>query len=108
MAGIRKFTPTSNHLVIAFETKEQADYFKSWMCGIGEQDFWDYAQECREESNSLSFDYHEHPNAIAAYYYDEEKYTYDPKKKTPECYQRVKDKAKKLAEIITKRSNNDR
>jgi hypothetical protein len=103
-------TPWSNHLVIAFENQEQAHDFKTWLCLLGDQDFRNYCAESNADQNQanrdiLTFEYYMHPNAIAAYFHDEKKYPYDPNK-TPKCYQRVMDLARKLAEIIIKRNDN--
>jgi hypothetical protein len=50
------------HLVFEFESEEALLHFKSWLCGSGEQDYWQW-MECREgeeEGNitALKIDYH--------------------------------------------------
>jgi hypothetical protein len=47
---------------IEFDNKKAAHHFASWLCGAGEQDYWQW-QECREEEEdgnitATSFHYH--------------------------------------------------
>lgn len=54
-----KARPTAE---ISFANEKARDYFLSWLCGSGEQHYWDW-QEAREEEEdgpitATSFDYH--------------------------------------------------
>jgi len=47
---------------IKFANKEAAKYFAEWLCGAGEQDYWNW-MECREEDEDgnitvIDFNYH--------------------------------------------------
>jgi hypothetical protein len=55
--GGEHFEPTSNKLTFEFETIEDADQFKSWMCNQGEQSFYVYDEKTKEEIY-YSFFYH--------------------------------------------------
>lgn len=68
MSGIDEFTMTSNELTIKFETVEQANNFKSWLCNQGEQDYWLQAEYDidGDEHYADHFDYHSEHNVITA------------------------------------------
>lgn len=60
MSDSKEAVPTD--LVIKFDNKEAADHFASWLCGSGEQQYWQW-MECREEEDegnitALQFHYH--------------------------------------------------
>ena len=60
MTDSKEAVPTD--LVIKFASKEAADHFASWLCGSGEQQYWQW-MECREEEEdgditATSFHYH--------------------------------------------------
>ncbi|MFA5024227.1 MAG: hypothetical protein WC523_04685 [Patescibacteria group bacterium] len=49
-------------LTFEFENEEAANHFKSWLCGSGEQAYWDW-MDCREgeedgDITGLNFNYH--------------------------------------------------
>lgn len=49
-------------LVIEFDNQKAAKHFALWLCGSGEQHYWDW-MECREEEEdgnitAVNFDYH--------------------------------------------------
>lgn len=51
-----------NNLTIIFENERALMHFKSWMCGSGEQSYWEWmeARESEEDGNitALNFNYH--------------------------------------------------
>lgn len=57
-----KFDTDKKTLTFNFDSVEDANIFKSWLCGSGEQDFWMW-EECRlqeadQDASKLSkFDY---------------------------------------------------
>lgn len=60
MSEDRKVEETD--LIIKFPSKEAARHFASWLCGAGEQDYWQW-MECREDEEdgditATSFHYH--------------------------------------------------
>jgi hypothetical protein len=62
MTPLQKFRAHSNTLVLKFASQKAADHFKSWLCGSGEQAYWNW-MECREQEEkgpitALNFDYH--------------------------------------------------
>jgi hypothetical protein len=56
-----KFDTDSNKLVFEFENTAAANHFKHWLCGAGEQDYWDWMnyRESEEDGSitGLDFDY---------------------------------------------------
>jgi hypothetical protein len=62
MADIDKFNNHGSELVFKFDNKEAANQFKSWLCGAGEQDYWNWMEHQEEEMDGpitgLSFNYH--------------------------------------------------
>lgn len=49
-------------VTIEFSNEDAAHHFASWLCGSGEQQYWEWMR-CREEDEdgpitALSFDYH--------------------------------------------------
>lgn len=60
MSDSKEAVPTD--LVIKFASKEASDHFASWLCGSGEQQYWQW-MECREDEEdgditATSFHYH--------------------------------------------------
>ena len=54
----------SNDLTIRFPNKGAALAFKSWLCNVGEQQYWDY-MDCQDPpNNSVRFDYHTEGSVI--------------------------------------------
>ena len=55
------FETKSEILTFRFQNKEAAKHFKSWLCGQGEQDYWDWMREREQQENGditgLKFDY---------------------------------------------------
>ena len=51
-------------LIIEFDNEEAADHFAGWLCGAGEQDYWDWmAYREREESGDITaVNFNYHPN----------------------------------------------
>lgn len=50
------------NLTIEFDNQEALDHFAGWLCGSGEQHYWDW-MECREsedEGNITAFQFHYH------------------------------------------------
>jgi hypothetical protein len=50
-------------LIIEFDNPQALKYFKDWLCGSGEQDYWEWmhSRECEEEEGDITvlrFDYH--------------------------------------------------
>jgi hypothetical protein len=50
-------------ITIEFDNKKAAEHWASWLCGAGEQDYWDYMryrEEDEEKDNItvISFHYH--------------------------------------------------
>jgi hypothetical protein len=60
MSDSKEAVPTD--LVIKFASKEAADHFASWLCGAGEQDYWQWMEYREEEEDgditALRFHYH--------------------------------------------------
>jgi len=59
---MKKREVADTDLVIKFPNKKAAEHFASWLCGAGEQDYWQW-MECREEEEdgditATSFHYH--------------------------------------------------
>lgn len=49
-------------LTIEFDNQEALEHFASWLCGAGEQDYWQW-MECREDEeggNITAFQFHYH------------------------------------------------
>ncbi len=62
MPGSKEFDAHSERLTFVFGSKEAANFFKQWLCEMGEQDYWD-CMEIRESETEgpitgLSFNYH--------------------------------------------------
>ena len=56
---MKKIKPTT--ATISFSSPEAAEHFLHWLCGAGEQDYWEWMR-CREEEEegpitALNFDY---------------------------------------------------
>jgi hypothetical protein len=54
--------PKETVLQIKFANEAAAHHFASWLCGAGEQDYWQW-MECREQDEdgditAVDFDYH--------------------------------------------------
>ncbi len=55
---------SDSDLIIKFPNKEAADFFASWLCNSGEQNYWEYMtyreEEFPNEKNitAISFHYH--------------------------------------------------
>lgn len=49
-------------IIVKFPTKEAADHFASWLCGSGEQQYWDWMEYREDEEDgditATSFHYH--------------------------------------------------
>jgi len=47
---------------IEFDNEEAADHFLSWLCGSGEQSYWEWMEYREQEKDgditAISFDYH--------------------------------------------------
>lgn len=55
--GLKGFDADETTLTINFPSVRHAKVFKEWLCGSGEQDFW---QWCEAQEEPLSyFDYHD-------------------------------------------------
>ena len=71
----KKFTPDSSTLEIRFESVTEAQVFKDWLCGAGEQDYWLW-RDCRadygEVQGGVKLDYHAEKNAVIVSNYDRE------------------------------------
>jgi hypothetical protein len=56
------FKQHSNKLVFEFDSQKAASYFKYWLCGRGEQEYWDWMERSEEELDGditgIGFDYH--------------------------------------------------
>lgn len=56
-----KFDTKSNRLVFEFDSPEAANHFKHWLCGAGEQDYWNWMEYREEEEDGditgRDFDY---------------------------------------------------
>lgn len=67
------FDKHSETLVFKFDSVEAANHFKHWLCGQGEQQYWDW-MECREQEKKnkekditvLDFDYWSGTDEIVA------------------------------------------
>lgn len=61
MSDKDKFEKVGNKLIFEFESPKAALHFKHWLCGSGEQQYWDWMKyrESEEGGNitGLSFDY---------------------------------------------------
>jgi hypothetical protein len=69
--------PKETTLQIKFANEEAAIHFASWLCGAGEQDYWQW-MECREDEEdgditATSFHYHGQEDETKAQD-DEERY----------------------------------
>ena len=57
-----KFIPPSKRLVFEFGSPEAALHFKEWLCGSGEQHYWDWMEHREQDDEgditALSFNYH--------------------------------------------------
>lgn len=56
------FKVKGTKLIFDFENEEALNHFKLWMCGSGEQGYWDWMEYREEEEETgditgLSFDY---------------------------------------------------
>ena len=70
MANTFDTDPENGTITIRFSNPRAAHHFKSWLCGSGEQYYWDWI-DCREYEEPgpirAKFDYwHEDPNVIPA------------------------------------------
>lgn len=57
-----KFDDVGNKLIFEFQNKEAALHFKHWLCGSGEQQYWDWMEYREEEEEKgditgVSFNY---------------------------------------------------
>lgn len=65
----KKFCNHGKELTFKFDSIEAANHFKSWLCGSGEQQYWEW-MECREQEDVeardtvLEFNYHTGDSAI--------------------------------------------
>jgi len=55
--GMDDFEPTEPTLTITFSSVEHAHAFKGWLCGSGEQHFWDWCEY--DNGPASTFDYHD-------------------------------------------------
>lgn len=57
------FTPDGNDITIRFGCKAAAQHFKLWLCGAGEQEYWEWMRyrEAEEPGDitATRFNYHE-------------------------------------------------
>jgi hypothetical protein len=56
------FAPPGKRLVFTFGSQAAAEHFKSWLCGSGEQHYWNWMEHREGEEDgaitALSFNYH--------------------------------------------------
>ena len=68
--ALKRFTPKTRVLTIRFDNQKACEHFKSWMCGSGEQSYWDQMEyrECEDDGNitATHFDYHKETDSIIA------------------------------------------
>lgn len=59
---IEKFNHHSETLVLKFENQRAANHFKHWLCGQGEQEYWQWMEYREQEEpgpiTGINFDYH--------------------------------------------------
>ena len=53
------FEVNSTTLKIHFPHIEAANLFKSWLCEMGEQDFWEWEEVNKTYDGSIKFNYHD-------------------------------------------------
>lgn len=62
MKDLNKFNVKGKELTFNFENEKALNHFKSWLCGCGEQQYWDWIEYREKEDEKgditgFSFDY---------------------------------------------------
>lgn len=65
------FDRHGDKLIFTFSSQEAANHFKSWLCEMGEQQYWDWMTYREQEEEvgditALEFDYHTGTDEVPA------------------------------------------